>query len=48
MQTKRKDVSQEEWQGYQRLRDGQLAEVDKQSADIRQFVYSSKDGSTAK
>ena len=46
--TKQNQLAQEELQVYQRLRAEHLAEVDKQRADIRQFVYSAKDGPTAK
>lgn len=46
--TKQTELAQEELQVYQRLRAEHLAEVDKQRADIRQFVYSAKDGPTAK
>ena len=41
-------VRRQQFQVYQRLRAEHLAEVDKQRADIRQFVYSAKDGQTAK
>jgi len=43
-----KDRAQEQLQVYQRLRAQHLAELDKQKAEIRQFVYSSKDASGAK
>ncbi len=43
-----KDRAQQQFQVYQQLRAEHLAEVDKQRADIRQFVYSSKDGPSAK
>lgn len=46
--TKQTDLAQTELQVYQRLRAEHLAEVDKQRADIRQFVYSAKGGQTAK
>jgi tetratricopeptide (TPR) repeat protein len=39
---------QEQLQVYQRLRAQQLAEIDKQRAEIRQFVYSAKNGPSAK
>ncbi len=42
--TKQTELAQEELQVYQRLRAEHLAEVDKQRADIRQFVYSAKGG----
>ena len=40
--TKQTELAQQELQVYQRLRAEHLAEVDKQRADIRQFVYSAK------
>ena len=43
-----KDRAQEQFQVYQRLRAQHMAELDKQRADIRQFVYSAKDGPSAK
>jgi tetratricopeptide (TPR) repeat protein len=43
-----KDRAQQQFQVYQQLRAEHLAEVDKQRADIRQFVYSAKDGPSAK
>jgi tetratricopeptide (TPR) repeat protein len=43
-----KDRAQQQFQVYQQLRAQHLAEVDKQRADIRQFVYSAKDGPTEK
>ena len=46
--TKQTELAQQELQVYQRLRAEHLAEVDKQRADIRQFVYSAKGGPTAK
>src|SRR5450755_1081900 len=42
--TGEKDRAQQQFQVYQQLRAEHLAEVDKQRADIRQFVYSAKDG----
>ncbi len=39
-----KDRAQEQLQVYQRLRAEHLAELDKQKAEIRQFVYSEKNG----
>ena len=41
--TGQKDRAQKEFEVYQRLRAQRLAELDKQRAEIRQFVYSSKD-----
>src|SRR6266566_6806756 len=43
-----KDRAQEQLQVYQRLRAEHLAELDKQRAEIRQFVYSAKDSPSAK
>jgi tetratricopeptide (TPR) repeat protein len=40
----RKDLAQEEFAVYQKLREQHLADLDKQRAEIRQFVYSAKDG----
>jgi len=41
--TGQKDRAQEQLQVYQQLRTQHLAELDKQRAEIRQFVYSEKD-----
>ncbi len=46
--TGEKDKAQEQFQTYQQLRAQQLADLDKQRAEIRQFVYSEKDGPPAK
>ena len=43
-----KERAQQQFQVYQQLRAEHLAEVDKQRADIRQFVYSAKDGPSTK
>jgi tetratricopeptide (TPR) repeat protein len=43
VRTGQKDKAQEQFQIYQQLRAQRLAELDKQRADIRQFVYSEKD-----
>jgi tetratricopeptide (TPR) repeat protein len=43
-----KDRAQEQLQLYQQLRAQHLAELDKQRAEIRQFVYSAKDGAVRK
>ena len=43
-----KERAQQQFQMYQQLRAEHLAEVDKQRAEIRQFVYSAKDGPSAK
>jgi tetratricopeptide (TPR) repeat protein len=44
VRTGKKDLAQEEFAVYQKLREQHLADLDKQRAEIRQFVYSSKDG----
>jgi tetratricopeptide (TPR) repeat protein len=46
--TGKKEQAQQQFEVYQQLRAQHLAEVDKQRADIRQFVYSAKDGPSAK
>jgi len=46
--TGQKDKAQEQFQVYQQLRAQHLADLDKQIADIRQFVYSEKDETAAK
>ncbi len=46
--TSQKDKAQEQFQMYQQLRAQHLAELDKQIADIRQFVYSEKGEGPAK
>jgi len=43
-----KDRAQEEFAIYQKIREQHLAELDKQRAEIRQFVYAAKNGATAK
>jgi len=48
VRTGEKDRAQEQFQVYQRLREQHLAEIDKQRAEIRQFVYSAKDSPSAK
>ena len=42
-----RERAQEQIQIYQRLRERHLAELDKQRADIRQFVYSAKDSASS-
>jgi tetratricopeptide (TPR) repeat protein len=42
--TGQKDLAQKQLQVYQQLRAQHLAELDKQRAEIRQFVYSEKNG----
>jgi len=46
--TGQKEKAQEQFQVYQQLRSQHLADLDKQIADIRQFVYSEKDEMPAK
>lgn len=46
--TGQKELALQQLKVYQELRAQHLAEVDKQRADIRQFVYSAKDGPSAK
>jgi tetratricopeptide (TPR) repeat protein len=48
VRTGEKEKAQAEFEVYQRLREQHLAEVDKQRADIRQFVYAEKGAPTAK
>lgn len=48
VRTGEKDRAQEQLEVYQRLRVQHLADLDKQKADIRQFVYSAKDNPSAK
>ena len=43
VRTGEKDRAQEQFQVYQKIRAEHLAELDKQRAEIRQFVYSAKD-----
>jgi tetratricopeptide (TPR) repeat protein len=43
-----KDRAQEQFQVYQKIRAQNLAEIDKQRAEIRQFVYSAKNVPSAK
>lgn len=43
-----KDRAQQQFDEYQKLQTQQLAEMDRQKAEIRQFVYSAKDGPSAK
>jgi tetratricopeptide (TPR) repeat protein len=48
VRTGQKDLAQAEFDVYQRLRAQHLADLDKQRAEIRQFVYSSKETQAAK
>jgi tetratricopeptide (TPR) repeat protein len=47
VRTAQKEKAQEQFQVYQQLRAQHLADLDKQRADIRQFIYSEKEKSTA-
>jgi tetratricopeptide (TPR) repeat protein len=40
--------AQEQLQAYQKIREQHLADIEKQRAEVRQFVYAAKDASTAK
>ena len=48
VRTGQKEKAQEQLQIYQQLRAQHLADLDKQIADIRQFVYSEKNSNSAK
>jgi tetratricopeptide (TPR) repeat protein len=48
VRTGEKDLAQEELKTYQQLRAQHLSDLDKQRAEIRQFVYSARQGSEAK
>ncbi len=48
VRTGQKDRAQEQIQVYQQLRERHLADLEKQRAEIRQFVYSSKDAAVGK
>jgi len=48
VRTGEKIRAQEQFQIYQRIREQHLADLDKQRAEIRQFVYSAKDSPSAK
>jgi tetratricopeptide (TPR) repeat protein len=48
VRTGEKDRAQQQLQVYQQLRAQHLADLDKQRAEVRQFVYSAKDNATAK
>ena len=43
-----KDEAQKEFAVYQKLRAAHLAEVDKEGAEIHQFVYSEKESTSSK
>jgi tetratricopeptide (TPR) repeat protein len=48
VRTGEKDRAQQELQLYQQLRTQHLADLDKQRAEVRQFVYAAKDNASAK
>ena len=48
VRTGQKELAQKEFDVYQKLRERHLADIDKQRADIRQFVFSEKDSPSAK
>jgi tetratricopeptide (TPR) repeat protein len=48
VRTGEKDRAQEQFETYQRLRAQHLADLDRQKAEIRQFVYSAKDSPNAR
>jgi tetratricopeptide (TPR) repeat protein len=48
VRTGQKDLAQEQFRVYQGIRERHLADLDKQRAEIRQFVYSAKDSPSAK
>ena len=46
--TGEKDKAQEQLQAYQKLREQHLADLDKQRAEVRQFVYAAKDAQSGR
>jgi tetratricopeptide (TPR) repeat protein len=48
VRTGEKDLAQKEFKIYQQLREQHLSDLDKQRAEIRQFVYSEKPGADVK
>ena len=48
VRTGEKDFAQEQFHVYQNLREQHLADLDKQRAEVRQFVYAAKNASTTK
>jgi hypothetical protein len=48
VRTGQKDRAQEQFQVYQHLREQHLADIDRQRAEIRQFVYAEKDSPTSR
>jgi tetratricopeptide (TPR) repeat protein len=48
VRTGEKDRAQEQFEVYQKINEQHLADIEKQRAEIRQFVYSAKDAPSAK
>jgi predicted Zn-dependent protease len=48
VRTGEKDRAQQQFEAYQRIRAQHLADLDRQKAEIRQFVYSAKDSPTTR
>jgi len=48
VRTGQKDLAQQQLQVYQRMNDKNLADIEKQRAEIRQFVYAAKDNPSVK
>ncbi len=48
VRTGQKDSAQEQLQAYQKIREQHLADLEKQRAEIRQFVYAARDSPSAK
>jgi tetratricopeptide (TPR) repeat protein len=48
VRTGEKDRAQEQLQAYQKIREQHLADIEKQRAEVRQFVYAAKDASASK
>jgi len=48
VRTGEKDRAQEQFQIYQKVRTQRMADLDRQRAEVRQFVYSAKNGPAAK
>jgi cytochrome c-type biogenesis protein CcmH/NrfG len=46
--TSDKERAQEQLQVYQKIREQHLADIEKQRAEVRQFIYAAKDASAAK
>jgi hypothetical protein len=43
-----KDKAQEQLQAYQKLREQHLADLDRQRAEVRQFIYAAKDAQSGR